>query len=374
MEKNIVLTLDGGGIRGLIQIRILKRILDKFPELQEKILFIGGTSVGAINGSGLGIGLKPAEVEKLLYEGAPEVFEDSIFDDIKDLGRLLGAQYSVFNLKDVLLKQLQQKKVKDLSIDCGFTVFDMQKWEPVFINSLEQKYDDMLLLDAVTGSGSALTFFELWKYMTDGGIWAVNPTMASLALLKSPASNLGEVFWGDIKILNIGSGDFHEPPMKLKHDEDIGYVQLAQLIPDVFLDGVNKMIATQAGWILHDDFHRVSPALPEKIGMDDWKKRDQLLDIAQNEDLSETFKWIEPFRAARLPDPRHGRAGVTTMPVIRRRRISVPRRNSRGSRPRPAPRRNRAVAQAFDRPSARQAPGSSPPSPRSSGSADRGRS
>ena len=293
MEKNIVLTLDGGGIRGLIQIRIIGRILDKFPELQEKILFIGGTSVGSVNGSGLGIGLKPAEVEKLLYDGAPEVFEDSIFDDIKDLGRLLGAQYSVKNLKNVLLKQLQQKKVKDLSIDCGFTVFDMEKWEPVFINSLESKYDDMLLLDAVTGSGSALTFFELWKYMTDGGIWAVNPTMASLALLKSPASILGAVSWGDIKILNVGSGDFHEPPMKLKHDEDIGYVKLAQLIPDVFLDGVNRMIATQAGWILHDDFHRVSPALPEKISMDDWKKRDQLLDIAQKENLDDTFKWIE---------------------------------------------------------------------------------
>ncbi len=36
MEKNIVLTLDGGGIRGLIQIRVLGRILAKFPELQEK--------------------------------------------------------------------------------------------------------------------------------------------------------------------------------------------------------------------------------------------------------------------------------------------------------------------------------------------------
>lgn len=293
MEKNIVLTLDGGGIRGLIQIRIIGRILDKFPELQEKILFIGGTSVGSVNGSGLGIGLKPAEVEKLLYDGAPEVFEDSIFDDIKDLGRLLGAQYSVKNLNKVLQRQLQQKKVKDLSIDCGFTVFDMQKWEPVFINSLENQYDDMLLLDAVTGSASALTFFELWKFMTDGGLWAVNPTMASLALLKSPASNLGRVSWGDIKILNIGSGDFQEPPMNLKHDEDIGYVKLAQLIPDVFLDGVNKMIVTQAQWILHDDFHRVSPALPEKIGLDKWKKRDELLDIAQKADLSETFKWIE---------------------------------------------------------------------------------
>ncbi len=124
--------------------------------MQEKILFIGGTSVGSVNGSGLRIGLKPAEVEKLLDEESLKVFEDSIFDDIKDLGRLLGAQYSVKNPKNVLLKQLQQEKVKDLSIDCGFTVFDMQKWEPIFINSLEQ-YDDMLLLDAVTGCGSALT-------------------------------------------------------------------------------------------------------------------------------------------------------------------------------------------------------------------------
>jgi len=38
---------------------------------------------------------------------------------------------------------------------------------------------------------------------------------------------------------------------------------------------------------------RISPALPEKIGMDDWEKRDELLDIAQKENLDDTFKWIE---------------------------------------------------------------------------------
>jgi len=27
--------------------------------------------------------------------------------------------------------------------------------------------------------------------------------------------------------------------------------------------------------------------------MDDWEKRDELLDIAQKENLDDTFKWIE---------------------------------------------------------------------------------
>lgn len=293
MEKNVVLTLDGGGVKGLIQVRILRRILDKFRELEEKILFIGGTSAGSIIASGLGIGLTPAEIEEILYSESPKVFEDSLLDDIKDLGRLLGSEYSVFNLKDVLEKHLRDKRMKDLGFECGFTVFDMKKWEPIFVNSLEKKYDDWLLLDAVTGSASAITFFELWKYLTDGGLWAINPTMATLALLKSPKSKLGAISWGDIKVLNIGSGNLRKPPEKFEPHDDIGYVKLAQIIPDVFLDGVTKMITTQAQWILHNDFHRVSPVLQEGIRMDEWEKRDELLEIAEQEDLSKTFTWIE---------------------------------------------------------------------------------
>lgn len=293
MEKNLILTLDGGGVRGLIQIRILGRIFDECPKLKEKILFIGGTSVGAINASGLGIGLTPAEIERKLYDRSPKVFEDSLLDDIKDLGRLLGSEYSVFNLKDVLEEDLKDKKVRALQIDCGFTVFDMKQWEPIFINSIEGKYDDWLLLDAVTGSASAITFFELWEFLTDGGLWAINPTLASLILLKSPKSRLAETYWSDIKVLNIGTGDTPKPPKEFEKNEDFGYIKLAQNIPDIFLDGVTKMIITQTQWLLHDDFHRVSPILKEPISLDDWKKRDELLEIGEKENLDKTFEWLK---------------------------------------------------------------------------------
>ncbi len=87
-----------------------------------------------------------------------------------------------------------------------------------------------------------------------------------------PKSKLGALSWGDIKILNIGSGDFQESPEEFDPHEDIGYVKLAQIIPDVFLDGVTKMIIAQAQWILHDDFHRVSTVLKRKLAWMNGKK------------------------------------------------------------------------------------------------------
>jgi hypothetical protein len=77
-----ILSLDGGGIRGVFSLQILKRIEEIFREergepklvLRDVFDFFAGTSTGAIIATYLAWGKSVAEIEKLYCEHAKEMF------------------------------------------------------------------------------------------------------------------------------------------------------------------------------------------------------------------------------------------------------------------------------------------------------------
>jgi len=78
-----ILTLDGGGIRGVFSLQILRQIEDIFrkehgkPDLVLRNVFdmFAGTSTGAIIASFLAWGKSAEEIERLYIEGAERMFE-----------------------------------------------------------------------------------------------------------------------------------------------------------------------------------------------------------------------------------------------------------------------------------------------------------
>lgn len=81
-DKKILLSVDGGGIRGMLSLQILKRIEtiarvrsgDASLVLAEAFDYIAGTSTGAIIAAGLAMGLSCDEVERFYLEQAPRMF------------------------------------------------------------------------------------------------------------------------------------------------------------------------------------------------------------------------------------------------------------------------------------------------------------
>lgn len=77
-----ILSLDGGGIRGLISLQILKRVehllrhATASPRLRlsEWFDFIGGTSTGAIIASCLAIGMEVSQIEEIYHRCARDMF------------------------------------------------------------------------------------------------------------------------------------------------------------------------------------------------------------------------------------------------------------------------------------------------------------
>ena len=87
-----ILSLDGGGVRGLLSARILQAIERRTgARFYDHVDLFAGTSTGAILGAGLACGFTLDEIVRFYNVEAPKIFADSWWDDVKDLGQVLGA-------------------------------------------------------------------------------------------------------------------------------------------------------------------------------------------------------------------------------------------------------------------------------------------
>src|SRR5213079_261368 len=85
-----ILSFDGGGIRGLVTLAILKRLEAQIPNLIKRADLLAGTSTGGIIALGLAAGKSVDELISLYQDNGGKIFDDSWFDDIRDIGGIAG--------------------------------------------------------------------------------------------------------------------------------------------------------------------------------------------------------------------------------------------------------------------------------------------
>src|SRR5438552_12115975 len=102
MAKFRILSIDGGGIKGVIPVVLMQRLSQAVNGWLDKVDLIAGTSTGGLISLGLAAGLTLDELRNIYETKGARIFDDSFFDDVKDLGKILGADYNIKNLEDVL--------------------------------------------------------------------------------------------------------------------------------------------------------------------------------------------------------------------------------------------------------------------------------
>lgn len=182
LNKKIIISVDGGGMRGIFTIQLLK----KLEEIAGSPIYcwadmVAGTSTGAII-SGLILAQKSAiEIEDLYIKLVSQVFKSrGIFAN-----RFLNPPaFDKVNYRDLLSKVVQDQTLSSLSLKSGLDIMitskDIAAGEEAFFTCFNDNgkttgtYKDILLRGAMEATMSAPTYFTPFERFVDGGTTSFN--------------------------------------------------------------------------------------------------------------------------------------------------------------------------------------------------------
>jgi uncharacterized protein len=298
-----IVSIDGGGIRGILTARILERIDEIIPGFLKGVDLYAGTSTGGLLALGLGSGYTPAYLRKVYQELGNSVFADSLIDDVKDLGNLIGAQYSIGPLKKVMEKYFYGKHLYDLQKRVLVATFKLdnenldlngvRRWKMKFFHNYPgpESDGDQLVVDVGIRTSVVPAYFPTYQGYIDGGVAACNPAMCALA--QALNAETGGQKLENVVLLSMGTG--YNPHYLPVEDVDWGMVQWVPHILDIMLDGDIDVVNYQVDQLLGEKLLRINPILPIPIGMDTIKAIPDLLKTADQVPLDGIVAWIRRY-------------------------------------------------------------------------------
>jgi patatin-like phospholipase/acyl hydrolase len=269
-----VLSIDGGGIRGLIPALVLEELERRAGRrVFELFDLIAGTSTGAILACALCAPdpLPAARVAALYEEEGPEIFSRSIFQRIRSANGLLDEKYDSAALDGTLARFLSDKRLSATRPDLVVPAYDTAEPGPFFFKTTdarENPEDDFPLSVVARASSAAPTYFEPsavdGRALVDGGVFAANPAMSAFAevLRFQPGA--------EIVLLSLGTGQ-RTRRRTFDEIEDWGLLEWARPLLDVVFDGISDAVDYQLRhalgegryWRFQAELTRASEALDD---------------------------------------------------------------------------------------------------------------
>lgn len=242
-----ILSLNGGGVRGLFSISLLAKIEeileDKYSltdvRIGEYFDLITGTSIGGILALGLASGKSARELLTAFEENAPKIFPAWRFRFKKTL-TLFRPIYRSEPLYDTIKSMIGEDiRFKDLDRRVIIPAVNLSNGRPKFFKTAHNPDfnldDNIRLIDAAMATSAAPTYFkphfcaDLKSYFADGGLVSNNPSFAGLKeVLIDMKTDFASAKISNIRILNIGtlSEEYCIGPKVLKKKQNKGYFGL----------------------------------------------------------------------------------------------------------------------------------------------------
>ncbi len=227
MKKRVtILSIDGGGMRGVIPAMIIAEI-ERLTGKHSYELFdlIAGSSTGGIMAACLVTPLEDGtpkftgkSLVKVYEDEGPKVFSHSLWHQILSGGSVVDAKYPSDGAEEVFNRQYGQVSLKDALTEVLIPAFELELGVPLFFKSHDAKRDpakNFLLQQAVLATISAPTFFKpyviesqdlsLLKHLVfvDGGVIANNPAMCAYVEAKLMFPDAEEYL-----VVSLGTGDY----------------------------------------------------------------------------------------------------------------------------------------------------------------------
>ena len=255
-----VLSIDGGGIRGIIPAMILSDIEKRTKTPIAKLFhLIAGTSTGGILALALtkpdAQGKPEYRAEKLIgfyqTEGK-RIFSCSTVHKVQAVWSLWDERYLSEGIEGVLHQYFGEARLKDAVTDVLIASYEIERRVPYFFKTTDAKTKegcDFSMEQVARATSAAPTYFEPLKIeiknstdyfaLIDGGVFANNPAMCAFVEAKSIYSHED-----DFLVVSLGTGELTRtlPYEKAKH---WGLAAWAKPLLSVIFDGVSDTVDYQ---------------------------------------------------------------------------------------------------------------------------------
>lgn len=262
-----ILSIDGGGIRGIIPALVLAEIENRTQRPTAALFdLVAGTSTGGILTVGLTIPktttapLYAAKQMADMYEReGSSIFSRSVWHRLTACGNLTHEKYTCGGIERVLLEYFGASRLRDAFTDVLIASYEIERSLPFFFrSSLAREHPDydFPARDVARATSAAPTYFQPMKLPTgtnsdrytliDGGVFANNPAACALVEAKTTHPDAA-----DYLVVSLGTGELNH---SFSYDaaKDWGLAKWAVPILDVVFDGVSKTVDYQLRQLLPD--------------------------------------------------------------------------------------------------------------------------
>ena len=208
-----LLCLDGGGIRGIMTIQLLKALEEQAGAPCHRIFdMVAGTSTGGIIAGLIASGRSAAEIDALYEKLVAKVFQkrDAFASQFFDPPVWSKASYRRL-LKELLGDLTLEGACDSTEMDLLLTAHDVVEGEETFFSCLRERpagrncYGGVLLRAAMEATMSAPTYFTPLERFVDGGTTTYNnPSLA--ALLEAVQYGPGTYRTNELSVFSFGTG------------------------------------------------------------------------------------------------------------------------------------------------------------------------
>lgn len=262
-----ILSVDGGGMRGLIPALVLADLERRLqaeagPDARVADYFhmFAGTSTGGLVALGLTVPDLPSRPDRPLISAAtlaelytadgPHIFHRSLWRKLRTLWGWIAPKYTLGPLEEAVAKRIgTDVKLADALREVIVVAYDMTDREPYFFKrwrAREQEARNRPLTDAALATSAAPTYFPSHEVdghaLVDGGVFAANPTIAAIVeALKRRDDEPHHLSPDDLLVVSVGTG-LHE--IRFTQAEVSGWGKLGWILPQ---QGEPPILATVLG-------------------------------------------------------------------------------------------------------------------------------
>ena len=201
-----ILSIDGGGIKGLYSAMILKHFEEEFGHpIADYFDMICGTSTGGLIALALSIKVPAKDLVDFYYNDGSKIFNyktsKGFYATIRQT--FFKGKYSDKNLKNALEKVLGGHTMSDSKTLLCIPSYNMTAGKPRIFKYPHEEGNfcmdrNISMVDVALATSAAPTYFPVAvvdkELFVDGGVWANNPTLCGLLEATKHFINNGKIY------------------------------------------------------------------------------------------------------------------------------------------------------------------------------------